>query len=91
MTDDVRPAVDPVRASIGANVRAELARRGIPQVEISRIIGISQRQVSERILGRVGFEVRELLLIAKELEVPFDRLASLDDLSAAERAEVGAA
>lgn len=84
MTDDVRPPADPVRASIGANVRAELARRGIPQVEISRIIGISQRQVSERILGRVGFEVKELLLIAKELGVPLEQLASLDDLAAIE-------
>lgn len=82
MTDDVRPQVDPVRARIGANVRAELARRGIPQVEISRIIGISQRQVSERILGRVGFEARELLLIAKELGVSVEQLASLDDLTA---------
>ena len=89
MTDVVRRNADPVRARIGANVRAELARRGIAQVEISRIIGISQRQVSERILGRVGFEVKELLLIAKELGVPVEQLASLDDLAVA--AEVTAA
>jgi transcriptional regulator with XRE-family HTH domain len=87
MTDDVRATADPVRAAIGANVRAELARRGIPQVEISRIIGISQRQVSDRILGRVGFEVKELLQIAKELDVPVERLASLDDLAAADATE----
>lgn len=86
MTDVVRPLVDPIRASIGANVRAELARRGIAQVEIAQVIGISQRQVSERILGRVGFEVKELLLIAKELGVPVEQLASLDDLTAAEAA-----
>lgn len=91
MTDDVRPPVDPVRASIGANVRAELARRGIPQVEISRIIGISQRQVSARILGQVGFEAKELLLIAKELGVPVEQLASLNDLAAAAPVEVTAA
>ena len=84
MTDDVRPPVDPVRATIGANVRAEMARRGVPQVEIARVIGISQRQISERLLGRVGFEVKELLLIAQTLEVPVDRLACLDDLAATE-------
>lgn len=84
MTDDIRPDVDPVRAAIGANVRAEMARRGVSQLQMSRVIGKSQQQFSERLLGRTGFEVRELLLIAKELDVPTDRLASLDDLAAAE-------
>lgn len=84
MTDDVRPPVDPVRASIGANVRAEMARHGVLQVDIAAAIGVSQRQVSERLLGRVGFEAKELLQIARELGVPVDRLASLDDLDAAD-------
>lgn len=95
MTDDIRPPVDPVRASIGANVRAEMARRNIPQIKIASIIGVSQRQISERLLGRVGFEVKELLQISKELDVPLDRLASLDDLEAlaasADESVVGAA
>lgn len=71
-----------------------MARRGIPQVEIARIIGISQRQISDRLLGRVGFEVKELLQIAKEMDLPFERLASLDDLAAAvqrDEAPAGAA
>lgn len=63
-------------------MRAEMARRGIAQVTISRVIGISQRQISDRLLGRVGFEVKELLQIARELDVPVERLASLDDLDA---------
>jgi transcriptional regulator with XRE-family HTH domain len=82
MTDDIRPPADPVRASIGANVRAEMARRGIAQVTISQVIGISQRQISDRLLGRVGFEAKELLQIAQHLEVPLERLMSLDDLGA---------
>lgn len=83
MTDDIRPDADPVRASVGANVRAEMARRGVSQLQMSRVIGKSQQQFSERLLGRMGFEIKELLLIAKELDVPIEALASMDDLTAA--------
>jgi transcriptional regulator with XRE-family HTH domain len=81
MTDDI-PEVDPVRASIGANVRAEMARRGVPQISISRVIGRAQQQVSERLNGRIGFEAKELLQIAQYLDVPLERLMSVDDLAA---------
>jgi transcriptional regulator with XRE-family HTH domain len=84
MTDDIRPEVDPVRATIGANVRAEMARRGVPQIVIARVIGRAQQQVSERLNGRIDFGATELLQIARHLDVPLDRLMSVDDLAAAE-------
>ena len=82
MTDDVRPEVDPVRAAIGANVRAEMARRGVAQIQMSRVIGRSQQQFSERLLGRIDFGATELLQIAQHLDVPLERLMSVDDLTA---------
>lgn len=83
MTDDIRSDVDPVRAAIGANVRAEMARRETLQSQIAQVIGISQQQVSHRLAGRVGFEAKELLLVAQYLDVPLERLASVRDLALA--------
>jgi predicted transcriptional regulator len=62
--------IDPVRARIGDNVRAEMGRRRRSQDWLADVLGLSQPQVSKRLVGRIGFEARELVLIAEALEVP---------------------
>ncbi|GIE30119.1 hypothetical protein Ait01nite_031640 [Actinoplanes italicus] len=72
MTDNVRNGgdIDPVRARIGDNVRAEMGRRRRGQNWLADVLGLSQPQVSRRLVGRIGFEARELVLVAEALEVP---------------------
>lgn len=76
MTDDIRQDedVDPVRRQIGANVRAELIRRQKGQDWLAGVLGVSQPQVSKRLVGRIGFEARELVLVAEALDIPVARL-----------------
>jgi hypothetical protein len=67
-------AIDPVRKQIGANVRAELVRRERGQDWLAGVLNLSQPQISKRLVGRIGFEARELVLTAEALDVPVERL-----------------
>ena len=71
---DGAPAVDPIRKQIGMNVRAELIRRERDQDWLAGVLGISQPQISKRLVGRIGFEARELVLVSEALDVPVARL-----------------
>ena len=63
-----------VSASVGANTRAELARRKIPQARIAARLGISQQAISERLNGKTRITVDELVAIADEIGVDADVL-----------------
>ena len=63
-----------VSAAVGANTRAELARRKIPQARIADRLGISQQSVSERLNGKTRISVDELFSIADEIGVDVDVL-----------------
>jgi predicted transcriptional regulator len=63
-------------AVTGANVRAEMARRGMSQATIGKLLGISQASVSSRLRGTTPFNINELVAIAAYLDVP---LAVLTD------------
>lgn len=91
MTDDIRQDedVDPVRRQIGANVRAELIRRQKGQDWLAGVLGVSQPQVSKRLVGRIGFEARELVLVAEALDIPVARL--LQDAASPVETVAGAA
>ncbi len=52
-----------------ANVRAELTRRGIRQIEVAGLLGVAQSGVSARLTGRVGFTADELVLLADWLGI----------------------
>ena len=58
----------------GANVRAEMARRGVSQVALAEHMGKTQAAISARILGRVPFDINELTAVAAYLEVPITAL-----------------
>ena len=57
-------------ALTGANVRAEIARRGMSQAAVRKAIGISQGQFSKRLRGTIAFDINELSAIAKALDIP---------------------
>ena len=59
---------------IGANVRAEMARRGLTQTALADRLHISQTQVSARLRGRVPFDVNELTRVAEVLGVSLSTL-----------------
>ena len=52
---------------VAANVRMELARRRLGQVQVARVLGLSQAAVSRRLNGSVPLDVNELSLIADML------------------------
>lgn len=66
---DTNPAT-----TVGANVRAELARAGKTQVWLAGVLQMKQQSVSDRLRGVVAFDVNELTSVASALGVP---LASL--------------
>lgn len=70
---------------IGANVRAEMARRGVTQAKLAAALGLSQPSVSARLRGVTPFDVDELHTVADFLGVP------LSDLLPADAPKVGAA
>lgn len=61
-------------AQAGANIRAEMARRGVSQVELSTQLDLSQSQLSKRLRGDVPLDVDELVKIAEALDVPLSVL-----------------
>lgn len=56
-----------LQATVAGNVRAELARRGLPQQKIAEQLGISSVQVSRRMRGEVDWRLSELEAVAELL------------------------
>ncbi|WP_454836321.1 helix-turn-helix domain-containing protein [Rhodococcus qingshengii] len=46
----------------------------ISQTQLARAIGMSQQMLSQRMLGRVAFNVNELTAVAEFLRVPVEHL-----------------
>lgn len=61
-------------ARTGANVRAEMARRGISQTALAKSLGLSQPSVSARLRGATPFDINELSAVAHFLGVPLGAL-----------------
>jgi len=57
-------------ASVGAEVRGQLAKRSISQAVAAETIGLSQPAFSRRIRGEVAFDVTELAALSTLLGVP---------------------
>ena len=57
-------------AQVGANVRAEMARRRLPQQSVALALGLSQTGMSKRLNGIVPWDVNELAAAAEVLGVP---------------------
>lgn len=61
-------------ATTGANVRGEMARKGVNQTQMAEALGISQAAVSARLRGVTPFDINELAAIARLLGVTVERL-----------------
>jgi len=61
-------------AAVGANVRAEMARRKVSQQQIAAALNLSQAAISKRLAGVVPWDVNELVTVATALEVPLSTL-----------------
>lgn len=59
-----------ISAEVGANIRAEMARRGVAQMTLAAAVGVSQSGLSKRLRGHTPLGVDELLRIAAYLDVP---------------------
>jgi transcriptional regulator with XRE-family HTH domain len=71
----------PTSEEIAGNVRAEVARVQLRQADIALTLGLDQRAVSRRLLGRVEWSASELTKLARLLEVPVSRLLGEQEIS----------
>lgn len=55
---------------VPANIRAEVARRGVSQSALAAALNLTQSAVSRRLSGAVEFSASELAAIAQFLNVP---------------------
>jgi len=69
--------------TVGATVRAEMARRRVTQRQIAEALGLSQTQISRRLAGEVAFNVDELAVVADFLGVAISTLVVSAPASAA--------
>lgn len=54
----------------GQNVKAEMARRSMSQMQVAALLGLSQTAVSRRLNGDVDFSASELSTLAREFSIP---------------------
>jgi len=57
------------RERIASNVRAEVARKGVPQSALASALEMNQAGVSRRLSGRIDFSATELAVLARLLQV----------------------
>lgn len=66
----------------GANIRAEMARRGISQQKLARHLNLAQSAVSSRLRGKTAFDINELVAVAAFLDVPLAILLPAEETAA---------
>lgn len=64
---------------VGANVRAEMARRGVSQAALGAVLGFKQPSISARLRGRTPFDINELHQVADFLGVPVETLLPAEE------------
>lgn len=68
------PTAEALADNVPRTIRAEMARRGISQEALGKLIGWDQRRVSRRLTGDVVMDLHEIGLIADALRVPVSTL-----------------
>jgi transcriptional regulator with XRE-family HTH domain len=56
-------------AAVASMVRAEMARRGMRQVDMADMLGLSQAAVSRKLQGLIPFTIAELYELAERMGV----------------------
>lgn len=66
-------------AQVAANIRAEVARRGLTQGQLAAGLGISQTNVSKRARGKVEWSLNEIETVARLLGTTVSALCAIRD------------
>ena len=61
---------------VGANVRAELARRRLSQSDLAAHLGVSQTAISKRLSGEVAWDINELSTVAAFFGLTVEQLVA---------------
>lgn len=69
---------------VNAEIRAHMARRRVRQSDLADALGIHQSSVSERMTGKVSWNIDELDRIAGFLDLPITALFPASDLGKTE-------
>ena len=64
------------RKRLNANIRAEVARRDLLQVDVAQALNMSQKNISARFTGKTEWKFVELLALSQHLDI--DLSAFLD-------------
>lgn len=68
---------------LAAEIRGEMARRGVTQKALAAKVGLTHRQLHNRLRGAAPIAYSEVLAIAAALEVPASSLIARAEGSAA--------
>ena len=63
---------------VAQNLRALMARCGVTQAQLGKVLGVSQAGVSARMRGRTPFDLNELGALAQAFNVPPAALVEVD-------------
>lgn len=80
MTAQLHTMPTPLARSLGATVRALMARHGIRQAQLAQLLDVPQSAISRRLSGRTPFDVNEVDLVAR-----FFRVSAAELIDDAER------
>lgn len=69
-------------ALVASNVRAEMTRCGVTQVQLAEVLGLTQPAISRRTRGEVAFRFEELVACAAVFDTTVSRLTDGLDASA---------
>ncbi len=70
--------VDDLASYVAGQLRAEVARRQIPHVELARLIGVQETWVRRRLKGQYAITMSDLQRFAEALGVPLSYLIPLE-------------
>lgn len=74
MSIEVDLMAEPLNTRAKQAIRAEMARRGVKQAELSLALGHSQTWLSWRVTGRTPLTLSDIEEIAGYLDIPIDTL-----------------
>ena len=71
------PGIERIRQRIAANLRAEVARAGVPVARIAEHLNISRGNADKRLRGQARLTAVDVILLAELLNVSTDSLLDM--------------
>jgi predicted transcriptional regulator len=73
------PEQESFAAQVAGNIRAEMARRGVTQSQLAKVLGLPQSAVSYRHRGRTPWTLNEIEVVARHLRTTTSVLCAIRD------------